>query len=171
MIGYCLGKSLYDAAQFCLLLDTMVGVLCLWTLINEQSKTLAYDELDPLADVTRARLQVQLVAACLGLPAAAAFKMDITQRTLVKLALLLAICSSITFAYSSTSEWSYGAAVSAAVNRGQIEVSGLFWPTEWLQYLFIAIMSLNHALLAHYGREQLSCEQHKPVPENDSPIL
>jgi len=156
-IGHCLARNLFDAVQFCLLLDVMLLAIGVWSLNM-------YDMQDTIPE-TRDRLRVQTWAAAIGLAAALIFK---SADKYISVAVLLGIASAAVFAFSATSEWRYASAVSTMADRGEVDVSGFFWPSEMLQYFFILIMVLNHLLLAHFGQKELRGRLgNKPVPNEE----
>ena len=114
VIGHCLAKSLYDAAQFCLLLDIMLLAIGLWT-------SNGYDWEDEI-DEYKTRINYVTLGACLGLPAAGVFKLEYSGSVhVVNVSLGLALCSAVVFIYSWTAEWAYAAKVSEMEKYGEVE--------------------------------------------------
>ena len=157
-IGHCLAKNLYHAVQFCLLLDIMLIVTGLWGLNS-------YNTDDSIAE-TQTRLKVQTFAAMIGLVAAVIFK---GAQKYMAIGVLFAVAGAAVFAFSAISEWAYASAVSKLADEGRVELSGLFWPSEMLQYVFILILVLNHLLLAHHGQQLVRERIHKPIPDDEHP--
>ena len=91
-IGHFMAKNLYDAEQFCLLINLMLMALGLWGLNR-------YDLEDSIPE-TQARLRVQTFGATVGLAAVVVVK---AARKYVAIGVILAVCAAAIFAFSATS--------------------------------------------------------------------
>ena len=145
-IGYFLAKSFQDALQFCMLLDLMLVGVGLWQL-NEGDWERDLPE-------ARTRLKVQSFAAAIGLASACIFKSRDADRYLGA-AVVLAVASAAVFAFSALSEWSYAWAAQDKADEGLVELSSWFWTVEAFQFVLILILTLNHLLMAQFGRQEL----------------
>ena len=65
----------------------------------------------------------------------------------------------------------YASAVSKMSDRGEVELSAFFWPSEVLQYLFIVIIVANHLFLAHFGRLEVREMLHKPISDDPNEVI